>query len=66
MTIRLAAKRQAVGFDAYFAARPMGVSGFKIQPAFAVIVHNTRVMKPRAPVFKRNRGFTMNAPASLV
>lgn len=66
MTICFTAKRQAVGFNQNFVARPMGISGFKIQSAFAVVMQGTRIMKPRAPVFKRNRGFTIDAPASFL
>ena len=66
MTVRVAAKRLAVGFNQNFTARPMGISGFKIQAAFAVVVQNTRIVKSRAPVFKRNRGFTINAPVSFL
>jgi hypothetical protein len=66
MTVRVAAKRLAVGFNQNFTARPMGISGFKIQTAFAVVMQDTRIMKPRAPVFKRNRGFTIDAPVSFL
>jgi hypothetical protein len=66
MTIRVAAKRQAVGFNQNFAAWPMGISGFIIQTAFAVVMQGARIVKSRASVFKRNRSFTIDAPASFL
>jgi hypothetical protein len=66
MTLCGAAKRQSIGSNQNFAARPMGISGFKIQTAFAVVVQGALIMKTRAPVFERNRDFTVDASASFL
>ena len=66
MSIGVVAKRQVVRCDAYFAARSLGISGFKIQAAFAVVIQCARILIPRAPVFKRNRNFKAYASASFL
>jgi hypothetical protein len=64
MTVCGAAKRQTIGFNNNFAARPLGIGGFKIQTAFTVVVQRPGIFEPRTPVFKRNRSFTIDASAS--
>ena len=62
----IAGKRKVIGFDKNLAARPLGIFGFKIQTALTVVMQGARIMKPRALVFKRNRGFIVYSSVSFL